>query len=107
MDRETTPANLSGWGKLVTLVQYMWDHRTLPTELSWIILVFIPKINTDTQGIVLLKVLWNIVEAVISTQVKMVVQFHDVLHGFCARRGTGVAIMELKMAQDMYIIDQD
>ena len=85
----------------------MWDHRTLPTELSWTILVFIPKINTDTQGVVLLKILWKIVEAVISTWVKMAVQFHDVLHGFCARRGMGVAIMELKMAQDMYSIDQD
>ena len=52
----------------------MWDHRTLPTELSWTILVFIPKINTDTQGVVLLKILWKIVEAVINTWVKMAVQ---------------------------------
>ena len=36
----------------------------------------------------------------------MVVKFHDVLHGFFAHRGTGTSKMELKIPQDMYIIDK-
>ena len=85
----------------------MWEYRTLLTDLSWNILVFLPKVNMNTYGIILLKFLWKVVKAVISTQFKMCVKFHDVLHGFCARQGTGVAIMELKMVQDMYSIYQN
>ena len=32
---------------------------------------------------------------------------HDVLHGFRAGRGMGTAILDLKLAQDISIIDQD
>ena len=32
---------------------------------------------------------------------------HDVLHGFRAGRGTGKAIMELNLAQDLTSIDQE
>ena len=39
------------YDKLVTLVQYMRKHRTLPTYPSWIILVLISKVNADTQGV--------------------------------------------------------
>ena len=37
----------------------------------------------------------------------MVVIFQDVLHGFCAIRGTGTAIMDIKMAQELASIDQE
>ena len=32
---------------------------------------------------------------------------NDVLHGFRSRRGTGTAIMELKLYQELASIDQD
>ena len=41
--------------------------------------------------------------AVINTWIKMAVKFHDILHGFL---GMGTAIMEIKMYQYMYSIDQ-
>ena len=68
-DRETTPPspNPSQWEKLLTLVQHMWEHRTISTELSWNILVLIPGGNADTQVVGLLEVLWKVVEAVIDT----------------------------------------
>ena len=47
----------------------------------------------------MIEVLWKVLEAIIYTRIKKVVTFHDVLHKFCASRGTGTAIMELKMAQ--------
>ena len=51
------------------------------------------------QCIGLMEVMWKVVEAVIYIRIKIVVQFHDVLHMFCAGTGTGIAIMEIKLAQ--------
>ena len=57
---------------------------TLQTDLSCNILVLIPKLNADTQGIVLIEVLRKVVESVIYIRVKMAVQFHEVLYVFFA-----------------------
>ena len=40
-------------------------------------------------------------EAIIDTHIKTVVEFHDILHGFRASRGTGTAFMDINMAQDI------
>ena len=53
------------------------------------------------------EVLWKVVEAIVDTRKKMVMKFHGVLHGFCASRGTGTAIIDLKMAQELTIIDKE
>ena len=37
----------------------------------------------------------------IDTQIKTAVKFHDVLHSFCAYRGTGMTIMYLKGVQEL------
>ena len=47
------------------------------------------------------------VEAITDTCQSASVRLHDVLHGFFAGRGIGTAILELKLAQDLDIIDQD
>ena len=44
---------------------------------------------------------------VTETRIQSVVQLHDLLQGFCAGRGAGTAIMELKLAQDLESMDQD
>ena len=85
----------------------MWDTGYILTELGWTVLFLIPKVNTDTWGIGLLEVLWKVVEAVIGTRIKSVVQFHDFLHVFCAGRGKGNAIMEFKPDQELESVDQD
>ena len=91
----------------MALVQHMWYHSTLPTELSWTILVLTPKGNADTREMGILEVLWNVVKAIIDTLIKMAVIFHEVLHGFCAFIVTGTAIMELNMGQYLSGIEQD
>ena len=75
------------------LVHHTWDNSTLPTDLSWTILVLLLKVNVDTRWISLIKVLWKAVNAVIDTWVNMVVKFHAVLHVFCNLRGTGMVTM--------------
>ena len=93
--------------KLVELVQFMWWHGTIPTYLVFIILILVPNGNRDTQGIRLLEVLWNVMEAVIDTRIKKAVVFHDFLHEFCAGRGTGKFIIDINLVQDLATVDQD
>ena len=58
-------------------------------------------------GIRILEVVWKVVEAVIDTRIKSVVQFYNVLHRFCAGGGAGTAILEIKLAQELESVDQD
>ena len=70
-------------------------------------LSLIPKSTTDTRGVVLLETLWKVVEALIDTHLRASLQFHYVLHWFQIRRGTGTAIMDLKLAQELARVDHD
>ena len=79
----------------------------LPIELSWTILVFLPKCKVNNRGIGTLEVLWKVVEAIIDTRIKTAVIFNDVLHGFRACRGTETAIVEIKMSRKLASINQD
>ena len=74
---------------LVELTQYMWQHREIPTDLEWKILVLTPKGNTDTRGIGLLYTLWKVAEAIIDTSLKVCTTFHDILQILLTGRGTG------------------
>ena len=65
------------WMKLVELVQFMWDHGTIPAKMVWTILILIPKGNTDNQGIGILEVLWKVMEDIIDTRIKKAVESHD------------------------------
>ena len=55
----------------------------------------------------LLEVVWKVVEAVINNWIKLVVQFHNVIHGFHAGRVIGTAIMELKVSQELESVYHD
>ena len=46
-------------------------------------------------------------EAIIDTHINRAMMFHGVLHVFRAKRGTGTAIMELKIAQELASVYQD
>ena len=78
-----------------------------PGEMGYTAMVMIPKVNVDTKGIGMLEAVWKVLEAAIDTRIKSVVQFHNVLQGFCAGRGAETAIMELKLVQDLESMDQD
>ena len=86
----------------------MWATGEIPTELTWQILVLIPKgtPGDGSRGIGLLETVWKLMEAIMDTRVKEVVVFHDFLHGFRTNRGTGTAILEVKLAQALACIEQ-
>ena len=93
--------------QLVEIFQCMWSTGEISQELVWTILVFIPKVNTDIQGIVLLETLWKVVEVIINTCLRSNIQFDDFLRGFCTGRGTGTATIEIKIAQELASVNQD
>ena len=66
-----------------------------------------PQGTCGHTGVGLLEVIWKLVEVIIGAQIKTVVTSHNFLHGFRAKRGTGTAMMEINMAQDLVSIDQD
>ena len=70
-------------------------------------MILIPKGTTYTWVIGLLDTLWKVVEALIDTRLCASIQFHDVLHEFRSGRGSGTAIMELKLSQELASIDQE
>ena len=55
-----------------------------------------------------IETVWKVVEveAIMDTRVKAVVEFHDFLHGFRPQRGTGTAILEVKLAQELACVEQ-
>ena len=46
-------------------------------------------------------------EAVINTCINKAVVFYDVIHRFPAGRGTGTAIMDIKISQELASVDHD
>ena len=50
--------------------------------------------------------MWKIFEAIIDTQIKKAIKFHDILDGFMHLCGTSTAIMEAKLQQEVAAIMQ-
>jgi hypothetical protein len=92
------------WQLFVRLVQETWTHGTIPRQLLWIIVVLIPKGGRDYRGIGLLEPVWKCIEQVIDHQLDMI-NLHDSLHGCRHNRGTGTAIIEAKLAQQLSYLE--
>ena len=48
------PPRTERWQKLVEITQLMFQHGEIPRAMGWMVLVLIPKGNTDTRGVGLL-----------------------------------------------------
>jgi hypothetical protein len=76
-----------------------------PLKLHWVIVVLIPKGGSDYQGIGLLKPMWKVCERVMDTQLNRI-NLHENLHGCRDRRGTGTAMLEANLAQQLAHLEQ-
>jgi hypothetical protein len=92
------------WRLFVKLAQAAWAHGTIPRQLLWLIVVLIPKGSGDYRGIGLLEPVWKCIELVIDHQLEAIT-LHDSLHGCCSKRGTGTAIIEAKLAQQLSYLE--
>jgi len=84
----------------------VWESGTIPTQMTWMIIVLLPKGGGDYHGIGLLDPIWKVVEKVMVAQF-FVVKLHDCLHDRLPGRGTGTAIMEVKLQQQLVWVDQE
>ena len=60
-------------------------------------MIILPKGNGKFRGIRLAAILWKALSGVINRKIRAALKFHDVLHGFRARPGTGTAYLEYKL----------
>ena len=88
------------WQTFVQLLQVVWESGTVPTQMMWMIIVLLPKGGGNYRGIGLLDPIWKVRE-------KVMVKLHDCLHGGLLCRGTGTAIMEVKLQQQLAWVDQE
>ena len=63
------------------ITQFVWQHREIPRELGCMIILLIPKGNTDNKGIGLLEFLWKVVEEIVDTLLRESVCLIDIREG--------------------------
>ncbi len=110
MKREEAEDGVEGigdrWRSFVKLLQAVWESGTVPTQITWMIIVLLPKGGGDYRGIGLLDPIWKVVEKEMVARFS-VIKLHDCLHGGLPRRGTGTAIMEVQLQQQLAWVDQE
>ena len=103
--REKEPVR-TRWEALVEIVQYCYNTGDLPQEVTWMTIVLLPKTDGGVRGIGLVEALWKLLAAIINVRVQSSIKLHDSLHGFRAKRGTGTAIFEAKLFQQLAKVAQ-
>jgi hypothetical protein len=78
----------SHWRLIVSLIQAVWECGTMPTQMSWMVIILLPKGGGVYCGIGLLDPMWKGMEKIMVAQFS-VIELHDCLHGGLPCRGTG------------------
>ncbi len=87
------------------LAQTAWDHGDIPPQLLWVIVVLIPTGGGNYQGIGLLEPMWKVCKHMMDMRHNRI-NLHESLHRCCDRRGTGTAMLEAKLAQQLAHLEQ-
>jgi hypothetical protein len=107
-DPETGPNNVGvgdQWRALARLIQAVWDEGKIPIQFGWVVTVLILKGSGDYCGIGLLELIWKIIERVMDHRLD-VIALHDSLRGCQKGQGTGTAVIEAKLTQQLAHIKQ-
>jgi hypothetical protein len=75
-------------------------------QMSWMVVILLPKGNGDFRGIGLLDPCWKVVEKIMVRRMGAI-DFHPCLHGGMTKRGTGMATIEAKLAQQLAWVEQE
>jgi hypothetical protein len=94
------------WQLFVTLLRTIWATGSVPTQMSWMIVVLLLKGRGDYRGIGLLDPIWKVVKKVMVSWFSAL-RLHDCLHGGLPRRETETAIMEAKLQQQLAWAEQE
>jgi hypothetical protein len=104
--READPGAGHKWKIFVELIQAVWDRGEILEQMSWMIVVLLPKGGGDFRGIGLLDPFWKVVEKVMVCRLGSI-EFHPCLHGGLPKRGTGTETIEAKLAQQLAWMEQE
>jgi hypothetical protein len=86
--READPGGGHKWKIFIELIQAVWDWGEIPEQMSWMIVVLLPKGGGDFRGIGILDPFWKVVEKVMLCRLGSI-EFHPSLHGGLPKRGMG------------------
>jgi hypothetical protein len=93
------------WRLFVSLIQATWESSTVPTQMRWVVIMLLLKEGGAYHGIGLLDPMWKVVEKIVVAQMSCL-ELHNCLHGGLPRGGMGIAIMEVKLNQQLAWVDQ-
>jgi hypothetical protein len=63
---DATNHDQMGWQQIGQTIKKIFETGMIPTEMTWSILVLIPKASGGTRGIGLLEVMWKVCSAIIN-----------------------------------------
>jgi hypothetical protein len=98
---DATPAETQGWEQVCNIIQQIFETGEIPEEMTWSILVLIRKTSGGTRGIGVLETMWKVVSSIINNRLQTSILFHEALHGFRRRRGTGMASLNAKLQMQL------
>jgi hypothetical protein len=84
----------------------IWTQGKILQQLTWVIVVLLPKGGGDYRGIGLLELLWKVVKRIMDRQLNAL-PLHEALHGCRNGRSMGTAILEAKLAQQLEHLKQE
>jgi hypothetical protein len=93
------------WRIFVELIRTIWEWEKIPEQMSWMVIVLLPKGGGNFWGIGLLDPSWKVVEKNMVCQLGTI-EFHPCLHERLPKRGTGTATIEAKLAQQSAWMEQ-
>jgi hypothetical protein len=94
------------WWLFEELAQSSWEHGCIPEQMTWTVIVLLPKSGGGHRGISQLEPCWKVMESVLVQQLSAI-QCHDSLLGGINKKGTGTATIEVKLAQQLALLDQE
>ena len=76
--RESTLGNM--WRIFIALIRTIWDRGEIPEQMSWMVIVLLPKGGGNFREIGLLDPCWKVVEKIMVGRLAAI-EFHPCLHG--------------------------
>ncbi len=94
------------WQIFVKLIQTIWERGEIPEQMSWMVINLLLKGGGNFWGIGLHDPFWKVVEKIMVCQLGTI-EYHPCLHGGLPKRGTGMATIEAKLAQQLAWMEQE
>jgi hypothetical protein len=92
------------WRLFKELAQSIWEHGCIPEQMTWTVIVLLPKGGGEHSGIGLLEPCWKVMESNLVQRLSAI-QCHDSLHGGINKKGMGTATIEVKLTQQLAFLD--